>query len=126
MKTWNMTEAQLRSWRPRRPAAGLKEKILNLAAATPGTTPAAAWWWRALAPAMACLLFTLMAFNHEGGGLGAQPMMGLVLSNQSYAAYASGASQPAQNHLAGVTFDWTNHSEIKSIIGFKPTTNFIN
>ena len=53
-------------------------------------------------------------------------MMALAMSNQSYAAYASGTGQTAQNHIASVTFDWTNHSEIKSIMGFKPTTNFIN
>ena len=84
------------------------------------------WWWRALAPAMACVLFTLMALNHEGDGFGAKPVLALVMSNQSCAVYASGPSQTVQNHLATVTFDWTNHSEIKSIIGFKPTTNFIN
>ena len=75
---------------------------------------------------MACGLFTLMAFNHDGAGLNPSPILSMVMSNQSYAAYASGAAQSAQNHLATVTFDWTNHSEIKSIIGFKPTTNFIN
>ena len=75
---------------------------------------------------MACGLFTLLAFNHEGVGLETRPALSLIMSNQSCAAYASGAAQSAQNHLATVTFDWTNHSEIKSIIGFKPTTNFIN
>ena len=125
MKKPNVTEAQMRSWQPRRPAAGLKQQIFN--PVTPATVaPSANWWWGALAPAMACGLFTLMAFNHEGAGLDARPVLSLIMSNQSCAAYASGAAQSAQNHLATVTFDWTNHSEIKSIIGFKPTTNFIN
>jgi len=75
---------------------------------------------------MACGLFTLVAFNHGGDGFGTKSMMTMAMSNQSCAAYASDAGQTAQNHLASVTFDWTNHSEIKSIIGFKPTTNFIN
>ena len=75
---------------------------------------------------MACALLTLVAFNHGGDGLSPKPMMALVLSNQSYADYASGGEQTAQNHLAGVTFDWTNHSSFKSIIGFTPTTNFSN
>ena len=112
----------MRSWRPRRPAARLKQKILT----TDTEMPTAKWLWGGLAPTMACVLLTLMAFNHDGGGLGVKPMMTMVLSNQSYAAYASGGEQTAQNHLAAVTFDWTNHSGIKSIISFTPTTNFSN
>jgi hypothetical protein len=75
---------------------------------------------------MACVLFTLKAFNHDADGLNTQSMINLVTSNQSYAVYASEPRQTAQNHLAGVTFDWTNCSGIKSIMGFKPTNNFIN
>jgi hypothetical protein len=122
MKELNATEAQLRSWRPRRPAAGLERKIFA-AGAVPHT---ATWLWRCLAPAMACALLTLMAINHGGEGLGQKPMIAMVLSNQSYAAYASGGQQTAQNHLAAVTFDSTNRSTFESIIGFTPTTNFSN
>jgi hypothetical protein len=122
MKELNVTEAQLRSWRPRRPAAGLKQKILSAETVTPTAT----WLWGCLAPATVCIFLTLMAFNHGGDGLSPKPMMAMVLSNQSYAAYASGDGQNAQNHLASVTFDWTNHSSFKSIIGFTPTTNFSN
>jgi hypothetical protein len=67
-----------------------------------------------------------MAFNHGGDSLDQKPMMAMVLSNQSYAAYASGGDQTAQNHLAAVTFDSTNRSSFRSIIGFTPTTNFSN
>jgi len=117
-----MTEAQLRSWQPRPPAAGLRRKIFSGEPATPGAT----WIWGALAPTMACVLLTLMAFNHGGDSLDQKPMMAMVLSNQSYAAYASGGDQTAQNHLAAVTFDSTNRSSFRSIIGFTPTTNFSN
>jgi hypothetical protein len=123
MKELNVTEAQLRSWRPRQPAAGLKRKILTTdVIASPTTT----WLWGGLAPAMACVLMTLMMINHGGDSLGAKSVTAMILSNQSYAAYATGGEQTAQNHLAGVTFDWTNHSGFKSIIGFTPTTNFSN
>jgi len=67
-----------------------------------------------------------MAFKHDGDTLDTKPVLSMVMSNQNYAAYVSDASQTAQNHLDTVTFDWTNRSEIKSIVGFKPTTNFIN
>jgi hypothetical protein len=122
MKELNVTETQLRSWRPRRPAAGLRRKIFA-AGAAPLT---ATWLWRCLAPAMACALLTLMAINHGGDGLGQKPMLTMVLSNQSCAVYAAGGGQTVQNHVAAVTFDSTNRSSFRSIIGFTPTTNFSN
>jgi hypothetical protein len=122
MKELNVTETQLRSWQPRPPAAGLKRKIF----ATEAVAPTATWLWGALAPTMACVLLTLLAFNHGGDGLNQRQSMAMVLSNQSYAAYAAGDVQTAQNHLAAVTFDSTNRSSFRSIIGFTPTTNFSN
>ena len=117
-----MTEAQLRSWQPRRPAAGLKRKIF----AAKATAPAATWLWGALAPAAACILLTLTAFNHGSDGFSSKPVMVMVLSNQNGSTSMADESQIAQNHLATVTFDWTNRSGFKSITGFTPTTNFSN
>ena len=122
MKELNVTEAQLRFWHPRRPAAGLRQKI----AATETAKPSATWLWGCLAPAAACVVLTLAAFNHSGDNFGSRPMAAMVSSNQSDAAYAAGGGQTAQNHLATVTFDWTNQSNIKSIVGFTPATNFSN
>jgi hypothetical protein len=39
-----------------------------------------------------------------------EPMVAMMLSNQSYAAYVSGAFQSGQNDLHSVTLDWTNRS----------------
>jgi len=75
---------------------------------------------------MACALLTLMALNHGGDGIGSRPMMAMVLSNQSCAAYLSDGTQVAQNHLATVSFDSTNYGGFRSITGFMPTTNFSN
>ena len=122
MKELNVTEAQLRSWRPRQPAARLKQKTFGSAPARRTAT----WFWGGLAPAMACIFFTLKMFNHDGDGFGSKPVMSVVLSNQNDAAYAMGGNETAQNHLATVTFDSTNHSSFRSIIGFTPTTNFSN
>ena len=85
-----------------------------------------AWRWGSLAPAITCVILTLMAFNHGGDGFHSKPVMAMVVSNQSAAADALAGEQTAQNHLASVTFDWTNRSGFKSIIGFTPTTNFSN
>jgi hypothetical protein len=122
MKEMNVTEAQLRSWQPRPPAAKLKPRIFS----TDPRVATASWLWGGLAPAMACVLLTLVILSRNGEGLGSKPMMALILSNQSCAAYAAGGAQIAQNHLATVTFDSTNRSSFRSIIGFTPTTNFIN
>ncbi len=118
-----MNETQLRSWRPRRPSAGLKRRILNFAGAA--DVPTARWLWSCVAPTMACALLTLMAFNH-GGGLGPKVPMALILSSQNNAAYATVGAQTEQNHLAAVTFGWTNGSVFKSIIRFTPATNLTN
>jgi len=75
---------------------------------------------------MACTLLTLMAFNHEGNGLPPELPVALILSNQDNAAFATGGVQTRQNHLAAVTFGWTNGSVFQSSIRFTPTTNLTN
>ena len=119
-----MNETQLRSWRPRRPSAGLKRRILRFTGEA--EVPTARWLWSCVAPTMACALLTLMAFNRNGDGLGQKPAMALILSSPSDAAQAADGAQTAENHLAAVTFDWTNRSVFKSIIRFTPSTNLSN
>jgi len=86
--------------------------------------PAARWLWRCLAPATAAFL-TLMAFRHDDG-LSQKMPPAVMLGNQDSTAFATGGAQIAQNHLATVTFDWTNPSVFKSIVRFTPSTNFSN
>jgi hypothetical protein len=117
-------ENQLRSWRPRQPSASLRRRILRFT----GQEEEASlrWLWSCVAPTMACALLTLMAFNHDGTGLDAKVPMAVILSNQNNAAFASGGAQNAQNHLALVTFDSTNRSNLGTSIHFTPTTNLTN
>jgi hypothetical protein len=75
---------------------------------------------------MACALLTLAAFNHGGEGLNPKLATTLILSSQNNAAYATVGAQTPENHLAGVTFDWTNQSVFQSSMRFTPTTNFSN
>ena len=127
MQELNSTETRMRSWRLRSPAAGLKRRILAAErAATNHLVPANAWLWGCLAPAMACVLLTLLAASHNAGGFGPKPGMNEVVSNQTDASYAAAGPQTARNHLAAVTFDSTNHSGIQTIIAFTPATNFSN
>ena len=67
-----------------------------------------------------------MALNHGDSGLPSQLPVALMLSNQDNAAFATGGAQTRENHLAAVTFGWTNGSVFKSSIRFTPTTNLIN
>jgi hypothetical protein len=125
----NWQEKQLRSWQPRRPAAGFKRRIFSTApvAAAP---PLPAWSLGWLAPATACLLLALLALKSENdfanGPIIGPATFALALSNQNYAAYAANGSQYAQNRPATVTFDWTNRGNSASCIPFAPVTNASN
>src|ERR1700744_4048882 len=121
-----MNETQLRGWRPRRPSRALKNRIFATkpeAAAMP-----AAWKWSFAAPAMVCSFFALMMFHFNGPEImhETKPALSLLASNGSSMVRFSDEAQEPQNHLAAVTFDWTNHTGFKSSIGFTPTTNFSN
>jgi len=122
MKEMNLPETQLRSWQPRHPSAGLKRRIFSARPVSPA--PAAFLGW--LAPVTACALLTLLVFNPAsslpGSSTSRAAMMGMVLSNQNYAAYASDGSQNVQNRLASVTFDSTNRGSSSSTIRFTPFT----
>ena len=119
-----MNEKQLLSWQPRRPSAGLKRRILAMASGA--EVPTARWLWSCVAPTMACALLTLMALNRDGNGLKADIPVGSIMSNQDSAAFAAGGVQSKENHLAALTFGWTNGSVFRSSIRFTPTTNLTN
>ncbi len=119
-----MNENPFHSWQPRRPSRGLKRRIFG-SAVTQEDLPSRQWLW-GLAPTMACALLTLMALNHNGGGFESRMPMNLILSNQDSAVFASGGGQVGQNHLANVTFGWTNRSDFQSSIRFTPPTNLTN
>jgi hypothetical protein len=124
-----MNETQLRGWRPRRPSAGLKERIFRSREAV-GRAPG--WNWHQVAPALACVLFALMIFHFNGGGALREnrPVMYVDFTGGSNATTFSDQAQEMENHLAGVTFDWTNHSVFKSSMrsrtGIGPSTNLSN
>jgi hypothetical protein len=69
---------------------------------------------------MACLLFATLAVNPRDPMLpGAPPMLAVIMSNQSYAAYLPGSFQRAQNRWD--TFEWTNQGYSgSSVAPFSP------
>ena len=119
-----MNENPLLPWRPRQPSAGLKRRIFPFA--NLAEIPTARWLWSCLAPTMACTLLTLMALEQDPNGLKSNLPMALILSNQSNASFASAGEQTEQNHLAAVTFGWTNDAASPSSIRFTQITNLTN
>jgi hypothetical protein len=74
---------------------------------------------------MACALLALMAINRDENDLPAKMPATLILGNQNDAAFAAGTAQTEQNHLAKVTFGWTNGSVLRSSVRFT-STNLTN
>jgi hypothetical protein len=112
-------ESRLRSWRPRRASATLKWRLfLARAANVPRMMRVAGW----LTPATACALLTILILNSENAVPAAghrQPSIMAMMSNQSYAVYAT-SRQSEQNNLSVFTFDWTNGSGSGSTLRFTP------
>jgi hypothetical protein len=112
-------ETRLRSWRPRRSSVTLKWRLLLArVASVPRMIRVAGW----LTPATACALLTMLILNTENAAPASgrrQPSIMAMMSNQSYAVYAT-SRQSEQNNLSIFTFDWTNGSDSDSILRFTP------
>jgi hypothetical protein len=124
-----LNETQLHGWRPRRPSRALKDRIFASRSDSPSqeADEPVAWKWSFSAPAMICLLFAMLMFHFNSGVLHEQkPAMAMISSNGDRLANFSDQAQETENHMASITFDWTNHTGFKSSIGFTPTTNFSN
>ncbi len=109
----NDLEKQLYSWAPRRPSAKLKRRLFG--SSTAQTEPLAPFQLGWLAPAAACCLIAFAIFGQRNSAYlprsaTAGPMVAMILSNQSYAAYLPGSFQREQNGLPKDTFEWTNGS----------------
>ena len=78
----------------------------------------------------ACLALMVVHFNGTGEMRATKPVINLLASNENSAVSFSDEAAEVQNHVATVTFDWTNHTVFKSSIGSHfgpgPLTNFSN
>ena len=122
----NDLELLLNSWAPRRPSPNLRQRIFANLAGHPDDvhasrlTPHSPFLW--LAPAAACLLLALAIVGQRNGPSFARPansmpIMAVILSYQSYAAFLPSGFQPGQNSLRN-TFEWTNLSRSATTKGF--------
>jgi len=115
MKEPDSLETQLRSWRPRRPSAGLERRLFG------GRTrlvPKLTWLLGSLAPAVACALLTFLAVSRENSGGPLQPvtMIAMHSSNEGCAESDLAGLRKGENNWSVVTFDWTNRSGFTSSI----------
>ena len=121
-------ETELRSWKLRRPSAKLEERLFASrrsgrpeGVATVETaavirrhhSPSFRLGW--LAPVTAAMLLICALFNQRNsatiaGSFESAPMVALMMSNQSAAAYLPASLQREHNSLSAETFDWTNGS----------------
>ena len=107
----NELEKQLLSWTPRRPSKGLEARSFGEVPETAESLPDFRLSW--LAPAAVAALLMCVLFNQRYGTTfeGARvsgPMVAMILSNQSAAAYLPGSVQAEQNNLPADAFKWSN------------------
>ncbi len=106
-------EKQLLSWTPRRPSPGLERRLFARRQASAEALPHFRFGW--LAPvtgalALMCVLFNQRYGSALPGSSGSGPMIAMILSNQSAAAYLPGSFQAEQNNLPADAFKWTSDS----------------
>jgi hypothetical protein len=131
----NELELQLRSWAPRPPSAKLSQKLFPQPQAESASgsaehetrSPEALLSFRWLVPATAALLLVCLVLNQHNtppltGGVRREPMVAMIMSNQSAISYLPGTFQREQNILLADTFEWTNGSgSTSSISSLSPT-----
>jgi hypothetical protein len=114
----NELEAQLGSWTLRRPSPKIEKRLFGWgrAAVPAGTVVPFAWF----APVTAALLLACIIFNQHAGTAAARatnaPLVAMIISNSSAAAYLPGSFQHDQNIITANTFEWTNGSRATSSI----------
>ncbi len=105
----NDLEAQLRSWAPRRPSASLERRLFAPRPAMAETLPAFRLDW--LAPATVGLMLLGLFLSHHSNPFlspsNAGPMVAVILSNQSAAAFIAGNLSRTENRLPADAYEWT-------------------
>jgi hypothetical protein len=126
MKEMKELETHLHTWALRRPSARLKQRIFASPAAVVESSAPPAFRLTWLAPATAACLMMCVLFNQHnsaslavGGSSG--PLVALILSNQSSAAYLPGSFERQHNSFAAETFESTNGSISTSSISPLPS-----
>jgi len=112
-------QTQLRFWTPRRPSARIERRLFGRRGRVAvAADPAVPFGW--FAPVTAALLLACIVFNQHAGTAAARatnaPIVAMIISNSSAAAYLPGSFQHDQNIITANTFEWTNGSRSTSSI----------
>ena len=107
----NELEKLLLSWTPRRPSARLERRLFAGGPAAAAALLPFRFSW--LAPATAALMLMCVLFNQRygpafSGSARPGPLVAMILSNQSAAAYLPGSFQGERNNLPADTFSRNN------------------
>ena len=110
MNEINELEKWLHSWTPRRPSARLERRLFPARSAPEEILLPFRFGW--LAPTTVALALMCVLFNQRYGApssaqTGTNPMVAMILSNQSAPAYLPGSFQAEQNNLPADAFKWT-------------------
>jgi len=106
----NELERQLVGWTLRSPSARLERRLFAVGPApAEALLPFRLTW---LAPATAAVMLMCVLFNQRYGpalstSANPGPMVAMILSNQSAAAYLPGSVQAERNNLPADAFEWT-------------------
>jgi hypothetical protein len=111
MNEMNQLETLLRSWAPRRPSVTLERSLFAPQPEPISAEPPLRLSW--LAPATVAGLLLTVLFSQRNstaftGPAASGPVVAMILSNQSAAAYLPGSFQREQNIVTANTFEWTN------------------
>ncbi len=111
MNEMNELEKLLRSWTPRRPSARLERRLFAGAPAVEEALLPFRLTW--LAPVTVGLMLMCVLFNQRygaslSGSASPGPLVAMILSNQSAAAYLPGSVQAERNNLPADAFEWTS------------------
>jgi hypothetical protein len=109
----NELENQLLLWTLRRPSARLERRLFAAGPVPAEVLPPFRFSW--VAPATAALMLMCVLVNQcYGPALSASapsgPLVAMILSNQSAAAYLPGSFQAEHNNLPADAFNWTSRS----------------
>lgn len=107
----NELEKLLRSWTPRHPSARLERRLFAGAPAVEEALLPFRLTW--LAPVTVGIMLMCVLFNQRygaslSGSASPGPLVAMILSNQSAAAYLPGSVQAERNNLPADAFEWTS------------------
>jgi hypothetical protein len=131
MSEMNELETHLRTWKPRSPSARLERKLFRQNEIAAPAEPVTVFRFHWAMPGTAALALLCLLFNqHHAGTISVSansgPMVAMIMSNQSAAAYLPGSFERQHNSWGADIFDSTNGSKSSSSMRSLPVVSVKN